>query len=269
MQSIHIKTEKNFFIKFFQHLFLICLISTSHFIISCSSDDDIIQEEIENSTAWMDDLESSLGVGTKSKLSTWIEKGLNGAMLKEAFAKTGSKADLLKNLETAQSIYHQRVYIADWDNIPGIAKSNYVANGMTTGKKHPQWNNPELDLPAVEAANFVNAEAKELPAGTKIYRVTGGNPAGGYWTKKQPKSIGEVIGGTAVQPAWNNFSKFYVYTVPQQQVLKVWEGITARQPIGQDIVNPHLRGGEIQLFLPILVRDEAFKTLVQEIPLPW
>lgn len=51
--------------------------------------------------------------------------------------------------------------------------------------------------------NFVNAVAVELPTGTKIYRVTGGNSAGGYWTIQKPNSVGDVIGGTAVQPAWN------------------------------------------------------------------
>lgn len=269
MQSTYIKKGRKIITNFFQCLLILSLISSSHFITSCSSDDDIVNEEVENSTAWMNDLESSLGAGTKSKLNTWIEKGLDQEKLKKAFSKTTQKAELFKNLETAQSIYHQRVYIADWDNIPGIAKSDYVANGATSGKKHTAWGDPALDLPAIEAANFVSAEARQLPAGTKIYRVTGGNPAGGYWTEKPPSSIGAVIGGTAVQPAWNNFSKFYIYTVPQQNALKVWSGVTARQPIAQGIINPHLPGGEIQLFIPLVVRDEAFKTLIQEIPLPW
>ncbi|MDR2271076.1 MAG: hypothetical protein LBF27_09260 [Sphingobacterium sp.] len=269
MQPFHTQHAGKIFVKFFRVVLFISLISTTYFISSCSSNDDLINQEVENSTAWMNDLESALGAGTKSKLNDWIEKGLSQVKLKEAFGKTENKAELFKNLETAQSIYHQRVYILDWDNIPGIAKSDYIANGMTEGKKSAEWNDPALDLPTIEAANFVNAEAKELPAGTKIYRVTGGNPAGGYWTKKQPSSIGSVIGGTAVQPAWNNFSKFYVYTVPQQKALKVWEGVTARQPIAQGIINPHLPGGEIQLFLPLAVRDEAFKKLVQEIQLPW
>lgn len=117
--------------------------------------------------------------------------------------------------------------------------------------------------------NFVNATAVELPAGTKIYRVTGGNPSGFYWTIQKPNSVGDVIGGTAVQPVWNDFSKIYVYEVPQGQTLKVWQGTTARQPIAQGINNPHLPGGEQQLFIPEVVRDNAFKNLVQEITLPW
>ncbi|MDM1296245.1 hypothetical protein HX021_18325 [Sphingobacterium sp. N143] len=255
--------------RFTKTFLLILLIFSSQLIVNCSSDDDLINEEIENSTSWMDDLERSLGSGTKAKLNSWIDKGLDKGKLKEAFSKAKDKAGLMTDLENAQSIYHQRVYIEDWDNIPGIAKSDYSPNGLTSGMTHPAWKNSELDLPAVEAANFVDAVATELPAGTKIYRITGGNPAGGYWTKAKPSSIGDVIGGTAVQPAWNNFSKFYTYEVPQAQKLKVWQGTTARQPIAAGVINPHLPGGEIQLFLPLAVRDETFKKLVQEIPLPW
>lgn len=82
-------------------------------------------------------------------------------------------------------------------------------------------------------------------------------------------SVGDVIGGTAVQPVWNDFSKIYVYEVPQGQTLKVWQGTAARQPIAQGINNPHLPGGEQQLFIPEVVRDNTFKNLVQEITLPW
>jgi hypothetical protein len=253
--------------RFTQPVLLILLIFTTQLVVNCSSDKDPI-DEIENSTSWMDDLEKSLGTGTKAKLNNWIAKGLDQTKLKEAFSKSKDKAALLNNLETAQSIYHQRVYIEDWNNIPGIEKSDYVPNGLSNGKTSP-WNNPDLDLPAVEAANFVDATATELPAGTKIYRVTGGNPAGGYWTKEIPKSVGDVIGGTAVQPAWNNFSKFYRYEVPQAKTLKVWQGTTARQPIATGIINPHLPGKAIQLFIPAAVRDDAFKQLVEVIPLPW
>ena len=108
-----------------------------------------------------------------------------------------------------------------------------------------------------------------MPAGTKIYRVTGGDPAGSYWVIKKPNSIGDVIGGTAVQPEWNNFSKMYVYEVPKGQTLKVWQGTTAKQPITTGVTNPHLPGGEQQLFIPEILRDNTFKNLIQEIALPW
>lgn len=255
--------------RFTQKMMLILLIFTSQLVINCSSDNDPINEEIENPTGWMDDLERSLGSGTKAKLNNWVEKGLDNTKLKEAFSKTSDKAGLMTKLETAISIYHQRVHIEDWNNIPGIAKSDYKSNGLLAGINHPDWNDPALDLPAIEAANFVDATATVLPSGTKIYRVTGGNPAGGYWTKEKPKSVGAVIGGTAVQPAWNDFSKCYEYEVPQKQTLKVWQGITAKQPIATGVINPHLPGGELQLFIPPAVRDDAFKKLVIQIPLSW
>lgn len=255
--------------RFTQKMMLILLIFSSQLVVNCSSDDDSINEVIENSTIWMDDLESSLGTGTKAKLNSWIDKGLNSTKLKDAFSKSNDKSGLMTNLESAISIYHQRVFIEDWDNIPGIAKFDYKSNGLSSGITNPDWNNPDLDLPAIEAANFVDAAATVLPAGTKIYRVTGGNPAGGYWTREKPSSIGAVIGGTAVQPAWNDFSKCYEYEVPKELTLKVWQGITARQSIAMGVINPHLPGGDVQLFLPPVVRDEAFKKLVIQTALLW
>ena len=129
--------------------------------------------------------------------------------------------------------------------------------------------NPALDLPEIDAANFVNAQPFEIPPGTKIYRVTGGNPSGAYWTIQKPSSIGDVIGGTAVQPGWNDFSKMYEYVVPQGQTLKVWKGTTARQRITTDVINPHLPGGETQLYLPEIIRDNNFINLVKQTALPW
>ncbi len=43
----------------------------------------------------MDDLEKSLGTGTKAKLNNWIAKGLDQTKLKEAFSKSKDKAALL------------------------------------------------------------------------------------------------------------------------------------------------------------------------------
>ncbi|SEJ15385.1 hypothetical protein SAMN04487995_3498 [Dyadobacter koreensis] len=219
--------------------------------------------------AWLNDLETLLGQGTKTTIEGWINAGLDEEKTKEAFGKSGNKAGLFSSLKTAISIYDQRVYIEDWDRIPGIERGNYVANGLKSGASNPVWNNSELDLSAADAANFVDAKADDLPAGTKIYRVTGENPAGGYWTIQVSGSVGDVIGGTAVRPAWNNFSKMYVYEVPAGQTLKVWRGTTAAQQIADGVINPFLAGKAEQLFIPFVVRDAAFKSLVQEIPLPW
>ena len=218
---------------------------------------------------WLNDLETVIGQGTKTTIEGWISAGLDEEKTKQAFAKSGNKSGLFGSLKTAISIYDQRVYVEDWDQIPGIEKGNYIANGLKSSISNLKWNNPDLDLSAADAANFVDAKADELPAGTKIYRVTGGNPAGGYWTIQVPGSVGDVIGGTAVRPAWNNFSKFYVYQVPVGQTLKVWRGTTAAQQIADGVINPFLAGKAEQLFIPFVVRDAVFKSLVQEIPLPW
>jgi hypothetical protein len=81
--------------------------------------------------------------------------------------------------------------------------------------------------------------------------------------------VREVIGGTAVQPAWNDFSKIYVYEVPSGHTLKVWQGTTAKQPIADGILNPHLPGGDQQIFIPQILRDPNFSNAVTQIPLPW
>ncbi len=73
----------------------------------------------------------------------------------------------------------------------------------------------------------------------------------------------------AVQPGRNDFSKMYVYELPKGQTLKVWQGITAKQPISTGVINPHLPGGEQQLFIPEILKDNTFKNLVQEIALLW
>lgn len=247
--------------KYISYLLLWLFLSAS--VTSCINDHDIPPQ------AWLDQLENQLGPGTKATLTDWIAAGLDEEKSKEAFAKSSDKAGLMNNLKNAISIYHQRVYIEDWDHIPGIEKSNYVPNGLKSGISYAPWNNSDLDLSAVDAANFVDAKADELPAGTKIYRVTGGNPAGGYWTIQKPNSVGDVIGGTAVRPEWNNFSKIYVYEVPVGQTLKVWRGTTARQLITDGVINPHLAGMAEQLFIPFTIRDNAFKSLVQQTTLPW
>jgi hypothetical protein len=220
-------------------------------------------------TAWLHQLDSALGAGSSGKAKAWISSGLSEEKLKTTFQKSVDWKSLFAQLEGAKSVYHQRVMVADWVHIPGVDTGTYTPNGLKSGLSHAPWNNAALDLPAIEAANFVEAEALELKAGSKIYRVTGGNPAGAYWTLAKPDSLCEVIGGTAVQPAWNNFSKMYVYEVPPDSTLKVWQGRAAAQPIAQGVSNPHLGGGLPQLFIPSIQRNAVFKSAIKEIPLPW
>jgi hypothetical protein len=203
-----------------------------------------------------------------SKISQWLDNNLDRVKLTKTFDDAPDGIALYNNLNQAKSIYHQRVYIKDYLNIPGVQKANYTSNGLTVGKSNPSWNNPDLDLPLSEAKNFTDAAAKDLPEGTKIYRVTGGNPYGAYWTKQVPNDVGDVIGGTAVRPEWNSFEKFYVFTVPSGG-LKVWEGGTARQRVADGVNGYILPGGAPQIFVPQVLRDQNFASSVNEIPLPW
>ncbi|RZK28936.1 MAG: hypothetical protein EOO63_10145 [Hymenobacter sp.] len=93
---------------------------------------------------------------------------------------------------------------------------------------------------------------------------------GGYWTRTPPAGLGEVVGGTAVMPEWNNYQQVYEFTVPDPakdptaSVYHAWEGPAAAQPVSgyypekQD--NGYcLAGGDNQLFIPNkLAHDSKF-----------
>ncbi|GAB2560307.1 hypothetical protein [Spirosoma areae] len=130
--------------------------------------DDAVKALLRGNLAWLDEVEALLGVGTKVKLTAFIENGLDAGKLKLAFSNSTDKAGLLKQLSEAKSIYHQRALIKDWYNIPGVANGYYANNGLKAAKSNPVWGNSALDLPLDDARNFVNAFADELPAGTKI-----------------------------------------------------------------------------------------------------
>jgi len=238
--------------------------------IKNSQIDDAAKALLTGNLAWLDDLESLLGVGTKAKLTIFIGNGLDAGKLKQAFSRTTDKSLLLSKLIEAKSVYHQRVIVKDWNNIPKISYGDYADNGLKMAKSNPAWNSSSLNLPLEDARNFVNAIADELPAGTKLYRVTGGRSNGPYWTATKPESLGDVIGGTSVRPEWNSFGKMYEYTVPPSETLKVWRGITARQQITDGILSPFLPGGAEQVFVPkILLNEPKFVDGIKPIPLPW
>ena len=225
---------------------------------------------VKAANAWLDNLESVLGPGSKWKIQSWIDGGLDATKTEAAFAATTDKVTLYNTMNDAKSVYEQRIYIQDWDNIPGVIKTQWTPNGLTTGTRtNAAWNNSDLDLPADEAANFVDVTAVEFPPGTKLYRVTGGNKAGAYWTLDRPNSLADVIGGTAVQPKWNSFETLYVYEVPANSTLKAWKGTTASQPLSPTVANPHLPGGVQQVYIPQVLRDENFSILVNPTARPW
>jgi hypothetical protein len=217
---------------------------------------------------WIDELEVTVGQGSKAKILSWIDKGLSEEKLKYSFNRSSDKTSLMNKLESAKSIYHQRVHIEDWDNIPGVSKTIAVPNGLGVGKNCPSWN-PSLNLPVDDAKNFTTAAPVELPAGTKIYRVTGGNATGAYWTIQKPNDLSEVIGGLSVRPEWNSFEKIFVYEVPSGSTLKVWKGPASKQLICDGVINPHLPGSAEQIFVPQQLRDNSFVSQIKEISLPW
>jgi hypothetical protein len=204
---------------------------------------------------WIDELELILGGGTKTKITNWINAGLDESKLATAFANTSDKAALFNKLETAKSIYHQRVHIADWDNIPGVVDGPYNSNGLPE-ITIPSGVNSNLDLAGYRATTFSNIEFVNLVPGTKLYRVTDeGGEAGGYWTLIPPDGLDDVIGATAVMPEWNGFGKIIEYTVPEGGI-KVWKGTAAAQPVSLEynIGGKHLGGGGVQIFIPDFYR---------------
>ena len=218
---------------------------------------------------WLNDLEGLLGAGTKAKIIKWINEGLDPKKIEKAFFDSKDMEALFANLENAKSVYHQRVYVKDYDNIPGIIKTPFKENGLSSKLTHPGWNDQSLDLLEQEAKTFVWAVPDDLPAGTKLYRVTDGNSSGGYWTLVKPTKLSEVVGGTAVRPEWNNFQRIYEYEVPSGNSLKVWRGPAAAQKISEGIMNPHLPGGLEQIFIPAKLRTSAFKNHIKELSIPW
>ncbi|MFO0321361.1 MAG: hypothetical protein ACK504_02925 [Bacteroidota bacterium] len=85
-------------------------------------------------------------------------------------------------------------------------------------------------------------------------------------------NLTEVIGGTAVMPEWNGFTKVFEYTVPSGGI-KVWKGKAAAQPISQLPQlqsNTHmLAGGEYQIFINDILRNQAFEDAIENVTLTY
>ena len=219
---------------------------------------------------WLQVLQDSLGTVAVDKVRTWFAAGLDSARTAATFMANPSQSETYNALDKAQSLYHQRIIIRDWTHIPGLTKMSYGQMNMPLPEKEiPAALFGEADarynLATFRAATFTGcAVLVQLIAGTKLYRVTAERGRdGGFWTLTPPQGLTDVIGGTAVMPEWNNFSKVYEYTVPEGG-LKVWVGRAAAQQISQvknlQSTEYSLLGGDIQVFINEFLRDRNTTT---------
>jgi hypothetical protein len=217
-------------------------------------------------TAWVDQLDTSVNAAAKTKIRAWITEGLSASKMAAAFKLYTTGGEFFKILDASKSIFHKRVLTDDAvETIPGITLSAFAANGLPRTLIAATPANTDLDLPASEAPNFVNAATIDLAVGQKIYRVIGGSgsfPTGSYWVENKPTNYADIIGGTAVQPEWNGFNEIVEYTVPAGG-LKVWKGKAAAQAIASTpnkfvtayVAKYKLAGGIDQLYVPNIYRD--------------
>lgn len=149
---------------------------------------------------------------------------------------------------------HLRTLVGDFENVPGVSFRSFIDNSLSKTKVNSpiKWNDSNLDLPDWAHETFTTkATPRDLPEGTKIYRVFGveQNPKGAFWTYDLPTNKAELYGGTAVRPEWNNATSFVEYTVPKGG-LKIWEGPAASQRVVEDVDDFMLEGGTVQIYIP-------------------
>lgn len=216
---------------------------------------------------WIDQLDNTIDSGEKAQLRAWIEEGLSSSRMEATVKLYTHDSDFYNALNTAKSIYHQRVLVNDRvDEIPGITTGMFVANGLPSKEVDATPFDDQLNLPPSEAPNFVSVKDTVLRKGAVLYRVIGGAgsyPTGGYWVLDKPTGYADVIGGTAVQPEWNAFEVMVEYTIPEGDTMKVWKGVAASQPVAgaenkyydSYMQEYHLEGGLVQIFIPNVYRD--------------
>jgi hypothetical protein len=193
-------------------------------------------------------------------LGSWISKGVAKEKLIFGIGKAHAKQQVIDALQKAVSRMHVQIIIKDFDNIPGIVKGRYISNSSTGSDKAkmPQDWGADLDLGTREIKSFTGKiEPFNLNPGDKIYRVSSYDRIDGpYWTRVKPQNLEDVIGGTAVKPQWNNFQVINEYIVPPGLAIKCWIGKTARQEVDLAPSNYHLPGGDEQLLVPFIGRQD-------------
>ena len=208
-------------------------------------------------------------------LGKWLDDGIDKQKLIDGISKSRSKQNLIDDIGNGKSKVHVQVLIKDYDNIPGIVKGRYANNSSLISDKVdlPSGWAPELDINQQTIQTFTGKiKPIELKPGDKIYRVSPLDKADRpYWTRSKPEKLGDVVGGTAVQPEWNNFEYIHEYIVPKGKSIRAWEGKTARQPISETFSsNYHLPGGDEQLFINYIIKqDPDFKSVIKSSKVEW
>jgi hypothetical protein len=240
-------------------------------------------------THWLDTLVEQLQAGpdVRKTVGKWLASGVSEDKLKAAMQKPDFQQTFIRLAVADKGLYQQHVILDDYDAIPSVSKSSYVSNSLppkAIAASNFGINDPKLDLPIDKAQTFTDqARLVELKPGDTLYRVAC-DPAtdpygrtGGYWTRTPPAGLGDVVGGTAVMPEWNNFQQVYRFTVPDPALdpnaptYHAWEGPAAAQPVSryyeEKADNGYcLAGGDNQLFIPSkLAFDPKFGTYIQDV----
>ena len=235
--------------------------------------------------AWLDDLERVVGLEVRGQVKAWVAGGLSEQRLKKAVRGAVDPRLVYERLRDAdKGIYQHRIVIDDYNSVPGTNTRPYNGGNSLPKKKLLAAdflsndekleitklgifgvNNAELDLPDYRTETFTKeVRLIKIPPGKSLYRVTDpGGEGGAWWTLEPPKDLAEVIGGTAVMPEWNGFTKVVEAVVPNDGLpFYAWFGPAASQPVSlnykEKLNNGHsLPGGTEQLFLPNISKNNA------------
>jgi len=220
---------------------------------------------------WLDTLVEQLNAGPDARktVGKWLAAGVNEDKLRAAMQRPDFQQTFIRLAVADKGVYQQHVILDDYDAIPGVSKQHYVNNALPRlpiAASSFGVDDKDLDLPPDKAQTFTgSARLVKLQPGDKIYRVANDpttdpfGRTGGYWTRTPPAGLGEVVGGTAVMPEWNNYQQVYEFTVPDPSPgmpdYHAWEGPAANQPVSgyypEKKDNGYcLAGGDNQLFLP-------------------
>ncbi len=220
-----------------------------------------------------DTIFSSLPVGAKDSTLKWISNGLSQPYLYNALSTPSTRTVIYQQLIGAKSVYHQRILVKDYKHVPGLTHHSFQANNLPKKELlaiNYGVNDTRYNLQDYRTTTFTDtAILTKIPGGTILYRVTDkGGEAGGFWTLDPPKQLKSVIGGTAVMPEWNGFTRVYSYTVPADGIY-AWKGKAAAQQISMDpqfqSSEYELAGEGVQLFINEFLRDETFKAAIVDV----